>query len=342
MMVTKIFMVAVGMVATSEQCTFSIEAGLSSNSTGPKLILGTRKFTPADVMEVEGRLCFFGTSKSRTALLMTANSLAYLWRMWPFVVHKVNWATNHNLRPVLWLGPLPRDLATTVGPECQQSLEFQRKVKPSKTASFYDGRRRDLVSNHHAKIVAAMQLLPLVDGLFYVDLDTVFRAPRLVSIFDVLDDPDVDIVFGSTNFAFWHVKSYIFYLRGRTTLAEKFLTAWLESRCGFKDQYSLWHAILTVAKEAKCIDYHGEVYRNFTYRGLALHTHFALEPYPNLRLTCDDRALDCPSFRFCKPDYDLGHKGEFHHTPIPSKKTRFFRYIGGNVTFQDDTVLLEG
>ena len=80
-------------------------------------------------------------------------------------------------------------------------------------------------------------------------------------------DGAVDVLFENARVPslFWHVHGDCFYLRD-SALARLFLREWLEHRCGFKDQYSLWHATLTLAGRAGCLTYDDEIYRNFTYQ----------------------------------------------------------------------------
>ena len=58
---------------------------------------------------------------------------------------------------------------------------------------------------------------------------------------------------------------------------------WLERRCGFKDQYSLWHAVLGMAGAAGCMKYDGEIYRNFTYQEAL---HIDKNDWKALKMTC--------------------------------------------------------
>jgi hypothetical protein len=101
---------------------------------------------------------------------------------------------------------------------------------------------------------------------------------------------------------------------------------WLERRCGFKDQYSLWHAVLGLAGAAGCLQYEGEIYSNFTYQE-ALHIQKA--EWKQLKLSCGGRQRRCPAFRFCRDKYDLAHQ-HFRHDTVDALATRRFRYeVGG-------------
>ena len=51
------------------------------------------------------------------------------------------------------------------------------------------------------------------------------------------------------------------YVRG-TEFGERFVASWLEHRCGFKDQYALWHTLLTLASDAGAVEYGGELGRS--------------------------------------------------------------------------------
>jgi len=342
-----------------ERCTFNVRIGLH-NATAPTLEL---RRTPGKVTlqphnstslfhdddDDRRLLCLFERPVGDVALLMTANSLDYVFRMWPLFVHKVVWALEHGLRPALWIGGLPKELATTVGGDCADSKELKEtttarkkmKKKKTKESLYLRSFENEIVSNHHAKILASSALLdePEVRSFFYVDLDAAFRRETRranTSIFDV-ETYDVDVLFGSTNFAFWHVKSYVFYLR-ESTLARQLLAAWLRFRCGYKDQFALWHAVLTLAADYGCLDYHGELFTNFTYRSSVSHTHAALKPFPNLGLTCRQRAQRCPNFKFCRPFFDLGHQAEFHHYTIQANARRHFHYLAED----DDDDLHDG
>ena len=80
---------------------------------------------------------------------------------------------------------------------------------------------------------------------------------------------------------------------------------WLERRCGFKDQYSLWHAVLGMAGAAGCMKYDGEIYRNFTYQEAL---HIDKNDWKALKMTCGGRQKRCPEFRFCRDKYDLARQ----------------------------------
>ena len=79
-----------------------------------------------------------------------------------------------------------------------------------------------------------------------------------------------------------------FYLRD-ADLGRRLLDAWIGNRCGFKDQYPLWHAILSEAGRAGCVAYAGEIYRMRAYdamkRGAAAHPHLDVNA-TSLRATC--------------------------------------------------------
>ena len=101
---------------------------------------------------------------------------------------------------------------------------------------------------------------------------------------------------------------------------------WLERRCGFKDQYSLWHAVLGMAGAAGCMKYDGEIYRNFTYQEAL---HIDKNDWKALKMTCGGRQKRCPEFRFCRDKYDLARQ-HFVHSNIDAGATRRFRYdVGG-------------
>ena len=55
---------------------------------------------------------------------------------------------------------------------------------------------------------------------------------------------------------FWLAGGMRWYLRA-TPFSIKFVDGWLRHRCGFKDQYALWHTLLTLAE----VEYDGEIGR---------------------------------------------------------------------------------
>ena len=187
--------------------------------------------------------------------------------------------------------------------------------------SFYAGAKDASNSNHHIKMLAAYALLedPRVEGLYFIDMDA-YAPPEAMGVVPPLyagahGDGLVDVLFENSRDPrkFWHVHGDTFYLRD-SPLARLFLREWITWRCGFKDQYSLWHAILVrpndprpppplssptarpprpqrLAGRGGCLAYHDEIFEKMTYQEAL---HIDLEAYPNLALSCDDRRRTCP------------------------------------------------
>ncbi|KAH8095783.1 10-hydroxy-9-(phosphonooxy)octadecanoate phosphatase [Aureococcus anophagefferens] len=129
------------------------------------------------------------------------------------------------------------------------------------------------VSNHYIKMPAAVAVLrdPSVSSLFFVDLDAVTQFPWEASDMALKpkDENDVrlraPVVFGLTSHdsLAWQVHGSRYSLRGQ--YAVDFMARWFENRCSFKDQYSLWQTILELAGDAGCVDYRGELWRDYGY-----------------------------------------------------------------------------
>mmetsp|Transcript_16168 Transcript_16168/g.52620 ORF Transcript_16168/g.52620 Transcript_16168/m.52620 type:complete len:458 (+) Transcript_16168:33-1406(+) len=367
------WMPAAGTVETA--CRFRVRAGLRvpPSTVGPALFVNvndnelelepggddanaTRRFeettTPA--------ICFDDDVSVRDdgpLLLLVANEVRYLFRLWPYFVNKVFWARSVGLRTALWIGELPGTLAQTVSGDCQESALMRAKKKRPKQA---EGRRRrlgssyyakhgrhDVNSNHYIKMMAASALLQMMDtvpGLFYLDLDTYAPASafgnltRAAALRRIHDDDEVDVLFGNPGSPdlFWHVKGSEFYLRN-SALGRRFVAAWLHFRCGFKDQYALWHAILTLASSSsslrgggdhdapRCLDYHGDIWAE-PYKDSQVADDAFLRAHPALRLSCAQRLATCPAFRFCQDQrYDLRSAG-LPHSGIVGSATRSYRY----------------
>ena len=138
---------------------------------------------------------------------------------------------------------------------------------------------------------------PGVTGLYYVDLDAVVEHPWTIPQ-DLLAEHRAnlsDVSFGIMDSLRWKVHGSRFYVRD-TGRGRDFFAAWFRHRCTFKDQYSLWHTILSMAGREGCIDYEGELYARFTYR-MARHAKLHKVPAP-LALTCEAIDARCPGFRF--------------------------------------------
>ena len=81
-----------------------------------------------------------------------------------------------------------------------------------------------------------------------------------------------------------------------------------------------------MAGAAGCMQYDGEIYRNFTYQEAL---HIDKNDWKALKMTCGGRQKRCPEFRFCRDKYDLTRQ-HFVHSNIDAGATRRFRYdVGG-------------
>ncbi len=113
---------------TDTNCSFSLRHGLKKDGRGtPTLrlvysegVLEAQPTTDAEIFAQRPRLCWLDRDQTSTkpVLLMVANSLPYLWHEWPYFANKVAFARKSHWKAVLWLGELPKDIATTVGPWC--------------------------------------------------------------------------------------------------------------------------------------------------------------------------------------------------------------------------------
>ena len=230
------------------------------------------------------------------ALLSVVSSVGYLWHYWPYISNKAIWSASVGMPYYLWIGEMPSDLAHTASKECTASPEYDLLVHTNHIGkfirskkSFYeepDGRRplqcteiSDLCSdvgsgihsNHHLKILATLAALSSpqnISGIIYADVDTIIaplhyhNTTTLKSLMRCDADGRIDVLFGepypSSEF-FWRVGSMYYYVRN-TEFGREFMAAWLRSRCGFKDQYSLWCvplAIIHRSSQARHVDPRG-------------------------------------------------------------------------------------
>ena len=332
-------------------CRFAARAGLVSmgaSSVGPLLDLrfddDTKAWaavphaltgTKAHAFSSKPRLCALATDQTdpSPSLLLIANSVDYVFRLWPYFINKVMWASTTKHRLSIWIGELPKIVAAKSGDGCRASKQKQSLYSRRLKQSYYASTPQKS-SNHHAKMLAAYRLLadPHVTGLYYVDMDAYVRPDALFAAVPALFrkahyDDAVDVLFENARDPglFWHLHGDTFYLRD-VALSRIFLKEWLERRCGFKDQYSLWHAVLGLAGAAGCMRYEGEIYRNFTYQEAL---HIDKNAWKSLKMTCGGRQKRCPDFRFCRDKYDLARQ-HFIHSNIDAGATRRFRYdVGG-------------
>mmetsp|Transcript_16982 Transcript_16982/g.52920 ORF Transcript_16982/g.52920 Transcript_16982/m.52920 type:complete len:358 (+) Transcript_16982:1609-2682(+) len=157
---------------------------------GSKLALAAATAAGVDRFATRPALCEYaprgGGEKPGVALLMVANSPAYLFRLWPPFLNKLLYAADAGLRPFLWLGELPEALEHPTNPECLNSKTVALRDLPKgarRLRSFYDHRAgagddRDVarVSNHYVKMPAALAALAVVDGKTGVDRLAALRA----------------------------------------------------------------------------------------------------------------------------------------------------------------------
>lgn len=292
-------------------------------------------------------------ARARPAVLMVANNLDYLFRLWPYFVNKVLWASSVGLPVAVWIGELPPLLASSVTDECSRSRQRRAFVSAAPDhrllkQSFYSGIKANN-SNHHIKMLAAYALInrPRISGAYFIDMDAYVETPAFANLsvaplFLAVDvDHDVDVLFENSRNpnVFWHVHGSMFYVRDSVG-ARVFLSEWLHWRCGFKDQYSLWHAILSLSAHAGCLEYHDEIF-DMTYQE-ALKVNKTLANHSNLAMSCEQRRRRCPSFRFCNSDYDLSRQ-IFVHKGINSKNARDVPYAdeaGAKHTFAIQDMML--
>lgn len=337
------------------KCQFSLRAGMrprdGAPGPGPAMQLLVRDvkhvIEPHTENGVELPLvCEHESDAKGPVVLLIASGWDYLFRLWPYVVNKVAWATSVKMRLAIWIGAVPPNVARTIGAECLASREETLHGRRLKT-SIYVRKYGELNSNHHAKMLASLALLAQNDGVFYVDLDAIAPArtfgnsSAVHKLLRVHSDNNVDVLFENSRSpaTFWHIKASMFYVRN-SELGRRFMAAWLHWRCGFKDQYSVWHTILSLARTYGCIDYHDDIFRNFTYKE-AQHSRSGLVSthFPHLLLSCPERIATCPKFRFCDDQYDLANI-VFEHNTIPRSDGRDYSYIDNagllhNITVQD-------
>lgn len=323
-------------VDVDSSCTFRVRSGLWTKDDGveeigPALELTTSrgKFLVEPHMIPESLpprlLCTPEEKRGDLAILKVANSASYLFRLWPYFVSFLVWAQSADMYPAFWIGELPTSLSK-VTHRCKGSPENGFDHNPlGRHRSFYDG-TKDGTSNHHIKIIASYTLLnqPSVHGIVYEDLDVrrldgdaVSRDYRRAHL-----DNDVDILFGSVkHVSFWRVKSQSFYMRD-ALLSRRLLATWMTWRCGFKDQFSLWHSILQLSHSAGCMVYEGEII-NTTYKHAGDDKRFL-----HLNVSCGERTSVCPAFRFCSMNHTTFGNYTYHKS-IRDESRRYLEYRNG-------------
>jgi len=350
-------------------CVFSIaRRGLDDSPAAPPAIAfrladGSRFTVEAGDEAAYARfverpvLCeYAGGVDSDLASLATTNSARYLFRLWPQILNRLLYFTEVGVRNFLWIGELPPSLGRATSPEClaSRSMRLFQSRQPRRrlgiTASFYDGENRSparnatgvdvsRVSNHMLKVPAALATLrhPTVAGVALLDLDAIAPVP-----WSAPDDLRAahrgafDVVFPSSkrlgpSFPCWRVKSSHFYARD-APFSLAFFSTWFANRCSFKDQYSLWHTLLSAAAAAGCVPYDGDIYESYEYwEAVYVEKRYGDGAYPaGLNLTCERIRRFCPTFpvdlgaRACAP---TGLLAAFHHHTVDA--VRRFPLAGG-------------
>ncbi|KAJ8599495.1 hypothetical protein CTAYLR_007316 [Chrysophaeum taylorii] len=302
------------------RCRLGVVCGMEN----PTIVLNSTTYQPHNTTMVNDTLCTLGSDTSRPMLVVAASSLDYLFRLWPYFCQKVKWARDYGWTMGLWLGSLPERLAMTVGDECRGSEEMSEKrlaeLSRRLKSSLYTG--RGVNSNHYNKILAVRAALETHAEVTYVDLDTI-----------VLGEPRArEDVFFPAGRLFWHPKSSAFFIR-RSPLASELLCAWVHWRCGFKDQYALWHALLRVASHHGCVEYNNEVF-NFTYKKL-----LGVESHPERKtartlLKMAPQLFEwptCPEFRY----RENWHDRVIHKTIAKGHVANFTYGDNHTITVQD-------
>ena len=230
-------------------CRFAARAGLVSmgtSSVGPRLDLRfdigkawtavphALTGSKAHAFSSKPRLCALATEQMdpSPSLLLIANSVDYVFRLWPHFINKVMWASTTKHRLSIWIGELPKIVAAKSGDGCRASKQKQSLYSRRLKQSYYASQRQKS-SNHHAKMLAAYRLLadPYVTGLYYVDMDAYVRPDALFSSVPSLFrkahyDDAVDVLFENARdqSLFWHLHGDTFYLRD-VALSRIFLKA---------------------------------------------------------------------------------------------------------------------
>mmetsp|Transcript_14991 Transcript_14991/g.51500 ORF Transcript_14991/g.51500 Transcript_14991/m.51500 type:complete len:441 (+) Transcript_14991:85-1407(+) len=155
-------------------------------------------------------------------------------------------------------------------------------------------------SNHYNKMLGSTLLLkhPWVDGVFYCDLDSYYSRQSLTSPAKhrlLHDGGRWDVAFRgmSVQKPFWLVKGSKYYAR-KSDLAEAFFGNWIEQRCGFKDQWSLWHTVLQSVRAAGCVQYRDEMLSVTSFEAMKSGTKL----WPHLAGTMPSLLHKCPALRF--------------------------------------------
>ena len=89
------------------------------------------------------------------------------------------------------------------------------------------------------------------------------------------------------------------YLRD-SPLARFVLDGWIDDRCGFKDQYPLWHTLLAAASRAHCLNYDGEIYGMLSHDAMKR----AAAVHPALDVNASALRAACADFKFAPTKFD--------------------------------------
>ena len=135
---------------------------------------------------------------------------------------------------------------------------------------------------------------------------------------------------------FWQSSSNRFYVKAHDETVAVLLGKWMASRCGFKDQLPLWHALLSVADrvgDGACLRsrYTGTVFSDLSY--WKAHNYPARSPRSErpdssrdaLLRSCKDLLKACPDLRICADKSTHVFEG-LHHSTVEALATRNFTY----------------
>ena len=315
-------------------CTFQVRIGVDSGQLPLlRLVFDNGKETvdldprnPRHERLARGPiLCSSSDRRDDGPVLLSVSSTAeYLFRLWPSFVNKVLWAHSVGFTYYVWIGDLNEHLATTTSDACKESVEYQeflvegQKIYVRSKDSYYeaqafsDKKEEEVVahSNHHVKMLATLAALydnkRPIRGVYYFDMDT-FVHPKAFNDMDLFEnallrsdkDDRVDVLFGNGARIFWHIKGSSYYVR-KNHLGKQLMSAWFGYRCGFKDQYSLWHVLLLFADHYNCLTYDDHIFKQNYVDARA-----AKDLDPEFDMDCHQRTATCKKFRFCvTPDPD--------------------------------------
>ena len=109
------------------------------------------------------RLCALATEQTdpSPSLLLIANNVDYVFRLWPYFINKVMWASTTKHRLSIWIGELPKIVAAKSGDGCRASKQKQSLYSRRLKQSYYASQRQKS-SNHHAKMLAAYGCSPIL------------------------------------------------------------------------------------------------------------------------------------------------------------------------------------